>query len=209
MNTPISEAGFAGAAVGAAICRAAADRRDPDLRLRHACMMDMIVNQAAKLRYMLGGTADGAAGDPRAAGRRHPPGRAALAEPRSLVRARARPVVVAPSTPYDAKGLLIAAIRDDNPVMFLEHKLLYLGQTAPVPEEPYAIPIGKAAIKRAGTDVTIVATQVMVERALSAADASGARGHQRRGDRPAHAASARHGLLRAQREEDASLRHCP
>jgi 2-oxoisovalerate dehydrogenase E1 component len=79
-------------------------------------------------------------------------------------------VVVAPSTPYDAKGLLTAAIRDDNPVMFLEHKLLYLGQAAPVPEEPYEIPIGKADVKREGNDVTVIATQVMVERALQAAD---------------------------------------
>jgi 2-oxoisovalerate dehydrogenase E1 component len=78
-------------------------------------------------------------------------------------------VVVAPSTPYDAKGLLTAAIRDDNPVIFLEHKLLYLGDKAPVPEEPYAIPLGQAEIRREGSDVTVVATQIMVERALSAA----------------------------------------
>ena len=78
-------------------------------------------------------------------------------------------MVVAPSSPYDAKGLLIAAIRDDNPVIFLEHKLLYLGQTEPVPEQPYAIPLGKAAIRRPGTDVTIVATQMMVQQALQAA----------------------------------------
>jgi 2-oxoisovalerate dehydrogenase E1 component len=78
-------------------------------------------------------------------------------------------VVVAPSTPYDAKGLLISAIRDDNPVMFLEHKMLYLGATGPVPEAPYAIPIGKADVKRQGSDVTIVATQAMVAKALAAA----------------------------------------
>ena len=78
-------------------------------------------------------------------------------------------VVIAPSNPYDAKGLLVTAIRDDNPVIFLEHKILYLGQTTPVPEELYAIPLGKAAITRAGKDVTIVATQVMVQVAQSAA----------------------------------------
>jgi pyruvate/2-oxoglutarate/acetoin dehydrogenase E1 component len=78
-------------------------------------------------------------------------------------------VVIAPSTPYDAKGLLIAAIRDDNPVIFLEHKVLY-AQKGPVPEAPYAIPIGRSDIKRAGTDVTVVATQVMVQRALAAAE---------------------------------------
>jgi 2-oxoisovalerate dehydrogenase E1 component len=78
-------------------------------------------------------------------------------------------VVVAPASAYDAKGLLIAAIRDDNPVIFLEHKLLYLGQAEPVPEAPYAIPLGQAAIRRPGKDVTIVATQMMVSQALQAA----------------------------------------
>jgi pyruvate/2-oxoglutarate/acetoin dehydrogenase E1 component len=76
--------------------------------------------------------------------------------------------VVAPATPYDAKGLLAAAVRDDNPVIFLEHKALYAVK-GPVPSEPYVIPLGRAEIKRAGTDVTIVATQVMVHRALAAA----------------------------------------
>ena len=65
--------------------------------------------------------------------------------------------MIAPSTPYDAKGLLTAAIRDDNPVIFLEHKALYPIK-GEVPEEPYAIPIGKADVKRAGRDVTVVAT---------------------------------------------------
>jgi 2-oxoisovalerate dehydrogenase E1 component len=78
-------------------------------------------------------------------------------------------VVVAPSTPYDAKGLLIAAIRDNNPVIFLETKLGYLGAAGPVPEQPYAIPIGKADVKREGTDVTVLATMAMVPRALTAA----------------------------------------
>ena len=78
-------------------------------------------------------------------------------------------VVIAPSTPYDAKGLLTAAIRDDNPVIFLEQKLLYLDQSGPVPETPYAISIGKAEIKRVGTDVTVVATSAMVPRAMGAA----------------------------------------
>src|SRR5260370_1064771 len=77
-------------------------------------------------------------------------------------------VGVAPSTPYDAKGLLAAAIRDDNPVIFLEHKMLYPTK-GEVPEGDYVIPLGKADIKRAGTDVTVVATQVMVQRALQVA----------------------------------------
>ena len=78
-------------------------------------------------------------------------------------------VVMAPSTPYDAKGLLAAAIRDDNPVVFIEHKLLYVQSRGPVPEAPYAIPIGVADVKRAGTDATVVATMAMVAPALAAA----------------------------------------
>ena len=77
-------------------------------------------------------------------------------------------VVVAPSTPYDAKGLLAAAIRDDNPVIFLEHKALYAVK-GPVPAESYVIPLGRADVKREGSDVTVIATQAMVARALAAA----------------------------------------
>jgi 2-oxoisovalerate dehydrogenase E1 component len=77
--------------------------------------------------------------------------------------------VLAPSSPYEAKGLLISAIRENNPVIFLEHKVLYVGKKAPVPEEAYAIPIGKAVVKRKGRDVTLVATLAMLESALQAA----------------------------------------
>jgi pyruvate dehydrogenase E1 component beta subunit len=77
--------------------------------------------------------------------------------------------VVAPSTPYDAKGLLISSIRDDNPVLFIEHKMLY-GIEGEVPEEPYTIPLGVADIKREGKDVTVVATMAMVHKALEAAE---------------------------------------
>ena len=77
--------------------------------------------------------------------------------------------VVAPATPYDAKGLLTAAIRSDTPTMFLETKMLYLGATGPVPEEQYALPIGKADIKRPGTDITIITYLSMLDKALSAA----------------------------------------
>ena len=80
-------------------------------------------------------------------------------------------VVLAPSTAYDAKGLLVAAIRDDNPVVFLEHKMLYVASTGLVPSELYAIPIGKADIKRQGIDATVIATMNMVPRALAAATA--------------------------------------
>jgi len=132
--------------------------------------MDMLVNQAAKFRFMLGGkpTVPLVVRGPQGGGIRlaaqhsqsleawftHVPGL----------------VVVAPSTPYDAKGLLTSAIRDDNPVIFLESKLLYLGASGPVPEQPYAIPLGKADIKRQGSDATIVATSSMVPRALAAAE---------------------------------------
>ena len=167
-DTPISEAAFSGLGVGSAI---AGLRPVVEVQIFDfiTLMMDMIVNNAAKFRYMLGGrdTVPIVIRGPQGGGIRmaaqhsqsleawftHVPGL----------------VVLAPSSPYDAKGLLTAAIRDDNPVIFLEHKMLYMGQPEPVPEEPYAIPIGKADIKREGTDVTLVATQMMVPRSLAAA----------------------------------------
>jgi 2-oxoisovalerate dehydrogenase E1 component len=167
-DTPISEATFCGAGVGAAI---AGMRPIVEVQIFDfvTLMMDMIVNQAAKFRYMLGGrpTVPLVIRGPQGGGIR-----LAAQHSQSLEAWFAHVpglVVVAPSSPYDAKGLLIAAIRDDNPVIFLEHKLLYLGQAEPVPEEPYAIPLGKAALRRPGTDVTIVATQMMVAHALQAA----------------------------------------
>jgi 2-oxoisovalerate dehydrogenase E1 component len=167
-DTPISEATFCGAGVGAAI---AGMRPIVEVQIFDfvTLMMDMIVNQAAKFRYMLGGrpTVPLVIRGPQGGGIR-----LAAQHSQSLEAWFAHVpglVVVAPSSPYDAKGLLVASIRDDNPVIFLEHKLLYLGQTEPVPEQPYAIPLGKAAIRRPGTDVTIVATQMMVQQALQAA----------------------------------------
>ncbi|MBI4591623.1 MAG: dehydrogenase E1 component subunit alpha/beta [Candidatus Rokubacteria bacterium] len=166
-DTPISEATFLGVGVGAAVTglRPVVEVQIFDFV---GLMMDQIVNQAAKLRYMLGGrpTVPLVIRGPQGGGIRlaaqhsqsleawfvHIPGL----------------VVVAPSTPFDAKGLLTSAVRDDNPVVFLEHKVLY-AQKGAVPEDPYAIPLGKADIKRAGRDVTVVATQVMVHRALAAA----------------------------------------
>jgi 2-oxoisovalerate dehydrogenase E1 component len=166
-DTPISEATFVGAGVGAAI---AGLRPVVEIQIFDfvAMTMDQIVNQAAKFRYMLGGrpTVPLVIRGPQGGGIRlaaqhsqsleawfvHVPGL----------------VVVAPSTPYDAKGLLAASIREDNPVIFLEHKALYAVK-GPVPAEPYALPLGKADVKRAGRDVTLVATQAMVARALAAA----------------------------------------
>ena len=167
-DTPISESTFVGCGVGAAI---AGMRPVVEIQIFDfiALTMDMLVNQAAKFRYMLGGgpTVPLVVRGPQGGGIRmaaqhsqsleawftHVPGL----------------VVVAPSTPYDAKGLLVSAIRDDNPVIFLETKLSYVGAGGPVPEELYAIPIGKADVKREGTDVTVLATMAMVPRALTAA----------------------------------------
>lgn len=166
-DTPISEEGFTGMAVGAAMTGLR-----PVVEIMYndfvTLAMDQIINQAAKARYMFGGKArvpmvirtQGGAGRGNAAQHSqslemwfvHIPGL----------------IVIQPSTPYDAKGLLKSAIRNDNPVIFIEHKLLYV-TTGPVPEEEYLIPIGAADIKRAGDDVTIVATSRMVHFALQAA----------------------------------------
>ena len=167
-DTPISEATFVGCGVGAAI---AGMRPVVEIQIFDfvALTMDMLVNQAAKFRFMLGGKPSvplvvrgPQGGGIRLAAQHSQSLEAWFTHVPGLV-------VAAPSTPYDAKGLLVAAIRDNNPVVFLEQKLLYLGGSGPVPEELYAIPLGKADIKRAGTDVTVVATSAMVPRALSAA----------------------------------------
>ena len=176
-DTPISEAGFVGCGVGAAI---AGLRPVVEIQIFDfvALTMDMLVNQAAKFRFMLGGrnTVPVVIRGPQGGGIRlaaqhsqsleawftHVPGL----------------VVVAPSGPYEAKGLLTAAIRDPNPVIFLEAKLQYLEPPAPVPEEPYAIPLGRAAVRREGSDVTVVATMAMVPRALAAAESLARQGHR-------------------------------
>jgi 2-oxoisovalerate dehydrogenase E1 component len=173
-DTPISEPSFVGMGVGAAV---AGMRPVVEIQIWDfvAMTMDQIVNQAAKIRYMLGGrpTVPLVIRGPQGGGIRlaaqhsqsleawfcHVPGL----------------VVVAPSTPYDAKGLLATAIRDDNPVIFLEHKMLYPTR-GEVPEGEYLIPLGKADVKRAGTDVTLVATQMMVPRALAVAQELAAEG---------------------------------
>ncbi|MBI3325515.1 MAG: alpha-ketoacid dehydrogenase subunit beta [Nitrospinae bacterium] len=167
-NTPISEAAIVGASLGAALVgmRPVAELMYVDFS---AIAMDQIVNQVAKVRYMFGGKAraslvirtQGGAG--RSSAAQHAQSLEAWFVHIPGIR------VVQPSTPYDAKGLLKTAIRDDNPVLFLEHKLLYPVQ-GPVPEEEYLIPFGQADIKRAGNDVTVVATSRMVQRALAAAE---------------------------------------
>jgi 2-oxoisovalerate dehydrogenase E1 component len=167
-DTPISEGAISDFAVGAAITGM---RPIVEIQIFDfvTLMMDAIVNQAAKFRYMLGGKPKvpivfrGPQGGGIRLGAQHSQSLEAwFCHVPGLV-------VLAPSTPYDAKGLLAAAIRDDNPVVFLEHKLLYVQSKGRVPEAPYALPIGKADVKRHGRDVTIVATMAMVAPALAAA----------------------------------------
>jgi acetoin:2,6-dichlorophenolindophenol oxidoreductase subunit beta len=166
-NTPISEAGIAGAAVGSALTG-----MRPILELQFSdfitIALDQIVNQAAKIRYMYGGKGK----VPMVVRTPSGSGTGAAAQHSQSLEAWVAHIpglkVVQPSTAYDAKGLLKAAMDDENPVIFYEHKLLYK-TSSEVPEEEYSIPLGKADIKREGTDVTVVATAIMVHRALEAA----------------------------------------
>jgi pyruvate dehydrogenase E1 component beta subunit len=179
LDTPISEIAIAGLAIGAAMAgmRPIADVQYGDFLF---CMMDQLANQAAKMRYMAAGQ---------------------LAVPmvmRAPVGATARGAqhaqsleaffthipglkVVAPATAYDAKGLLKSAVRDDNPVIVFEHKLLYgskgprsergaISPVGEVPEEEYLVPIGQGIIRRQGRDVTIVAKLLTLYRALAASE---------------------------------------
>ena len=168
IDTPISEAGFTGVGVGAAMTgmRPVIDIMFGDFL---TLTMDQMVNQAAKVHYMSGGkwkvpmvlrTTLGATR--RSAAQHSQSLHAWLSHVPGLK-------VVLPSTPYDAKGLLKTAIRDENPVVFFEDKMMYKLK-GPVPAEDYAIPFGVADIKREGSDITIVATSSMVQVALGAAD---------------------------------------
>lgn len=167
-NTPISEAAIVGAGIGAALCglRPVVEIMFVDFA---TLAMDQIVNQAAKLRYMSGGMLK----VPLVIRTQGGGGRGNAAQHSQSLEAWFVHIpglkVIMPSTPYDAKGLLKAAIRDDNPIIFIEHKLLYPVKGI-VPEEEYILPIGVADIKRCGDDVTIVATSRMVLLALEAAE---------------------------------------
>ncbi|MGQ9682174.1 MAG: alpha-ketoacid dehydrogenase subunit alpha/beta [Anaerolineae bacterium] len=167
-DTPISEATIAGAAVGAAMTgmRPVAEIMYVDFT---PLAMDQIANQGAKNRYMFGGKTQ----VPMVIRTEGGTGRCIAAHHSQSLEALwvhfPGIYVVMPATPYDAKGLLKAAIRDDNPVMFIEHKMLY-GVKGPVPEEDYVIPLGVADIKREGKDVTVVTYSRMVYRALEAAE---------------------------------------
>ena len=168
-STPISEAAIAGAALGASLLGM---RPVPEIMYIDfsTIAMDQIVNQIAKVRYMFGGKAKASLVIRTQGGA----GRSSAAHHAQSLEAWYTHIpglkVVMPSTPYDVKGLIKSSIRDDNPIIFIEHKLLY-NEEGPVPEEEYLIPIGKADIKREGKDVTIVATSRMVLRALKAAEA--------------------------------------
>ena len=167
-DTPISESAIVGAAVGAAITgmRPVAEIMFGDLT---TLAMDQIVNQAAKIRYMFGGQTK----VPLVIRTPFGGGVNIAAHHSQCLEALFMHVpglqVAVPSTPYDAKGLLKTAIRNDNPVIFCEHKLLY-PITGPVPDEEYTLPFGVADIKREGNDVTVVATLYMVHKALKAAE---------------------------------------
>src|SRR5512136_711473 len=179
LDTPISETGIAGVAIGAALAglRPIADVQYGDFLF---CMMDQLANQAAKMTYMSGGTVKvplvmrapvGATGR----GAQHAQSLEAFFTHIPGLK------VLAPATAYDAKGLLKSAVRDENPVIIFEHKLLYgskgarsergaLSPIGEVPDEEYTVPIGKGIIRREGKDVTIVGKLLTLYRALAAAE---------------------------------------
>ena len=167
-DTPLSESGFVGCGIGAALTglRPVVELQFSDFA---GVAFDQIMNQAAKLRFMMGGTPSiplvirMVSGGGVRLGAQHSQSLEALfAHLPGLV-------VVMPSSPYDAKGLLSAAIQGDNPVIFLEQKQLFFGEPAPVPEERYGIELGVGRVVREGTDVTVVALGALVPHALRAA----------------------------------------
>ena len=167
IDTPISESGFVGMGVGAAMrgLRPVVELMYVDFA---AVCYDPIVNQAAKIRYMTGGQVNVpiVIRAPQGAGRRNAGQHSQSLE--TIFTHIPGLKVVAPSTPYDAKGLLKTAIRDDDPVIFLEHKMLY-NEKGEIPDEEYTIPFGQAEIKREGSDVTIITYSRQVLLALKAA----------------------------------------
>ncbi|MEC2048715.1 alpha-ketoacid dehydrogenase subunit beta [Bacillus licheniformis] len=174
LDTPISEAGYIGAAMAAASTglRPIAELMFNDFI---GTCLDQVLNQGAKFRYMFGGKAE----VPITIRTTHGAGFRAAAQHSQSLYALFTSIpglkVIVPSTPYDAKGLLLAAIEDQDPVIFFEDKTLY-NMTGDVPEEYYTLPIGKADIKRKGADVTIVAIGKQVHTALQAAEQLSARG---------------------------------
>jgi pyruvate dehydrogenase E1 component beta subunit len=169
IDAPISESAIAGTSVGAALwgMRPVAEIMFSDFL---ALAMDHIANSAAKMRYAYAGEATVpvvyrmAFGAGVGAALHH------SQSPEAWIANVPGLKIVMPSTPYDAKGLLKSAIRDDNPVVFFEHKYMYSRVKGPVPQEEYLIPLGNADVKRVGKDLTIIATGAMVHQALAAAE---------------------------------------
>jgi pyruvate dehydrogenase E1 component beta subunit len=174
LDTPLSELGYVGAAVGAATCgvRPVCELMFVDFA---GCCLDQILNQAAKFRYMFGGKAS----TPLVIRTMVGAGLRAAAQHSQMLTSLWTHIpglkVVCPSSPYDAKGLLIQAIRDNDPVIFCEHKLLYSMQ-GEVPEELYTVPFGEANFLRDGKDVTLVSYGRTVNTALDAARSLAGRG---------------------------------
>ena len=179
IDTPMSEAGFFGVALGAAMMgfRPVVDVQYSDFIY---CAMDAVVNQIAKMRYMSGGKITvplvmrapvGATGR----GAQH------AQNPEAILFGVPGIKIVCPATAYDAKGILKAAIRDDNPVLMFEHKLLYgskgaraesgtVDASSEIPEGDFEVPIGKAIVRREGKDITLIGTLLMMHRSLAAAE---------------------------------------
>jgi len=183
IDAPIAEMGFSGAGIGAAMTglRPIVDLTFIDLL---GCCYDQIANQAAKMHYMMGGKVDVPVtfrmgyGSRGGGGQTYGGGAAAQhSQTQYSILAHVPGLkVVVPTTAYNAKGLLIAAIRDNGPVVFLDHKFLGNAARGPVPEEPYTVPIGKAEVVRRGRDVTLCGIGLMTHVCLEAAKSLAAEG---------------------------------
>jgi pyruvate dehydrogenase E1 component beta subunit len=206
IDTPISEAGFTGLGVGAAM---AGMRPIVDIMFGDFLMiiMDQVANQAAKIHYMSGGkwkvpiVIRATMGATRRSAAQH--SQSLHAWPSHIPGLK----VVVPSTPYDAKGLFKAAVREDNPVVIFEHKISYRKVKGHVPDEDYIIPLGVADVKREGSDITLIALSSMVQVALGAAKMLEEVGISAEVVDPAHDVAARREDTRGVRQEDLSV-HC-
>ncbi|MCC7417130.1 MAG: alpha-ketoacid dehydrogenase subunit beta [Acidobacteria bacterium] len=175
LDTPISESAIVGVSIGAAMrgYRPIAEMQFADFI---SCAFDQIVNQAATLRYRCGGRVSVPIVVRAPSGGNVGGGLYHSQNPEAWFVHRPGLKVVAPSTAWDAKGLLKASIRDDDPVLYFEHKYLYRRVKGPVPEGDEIVPIGKAAIRRAGDDITLLTYGAMVQPSLDAADRLAAEG---------------------------------